>query len=56
MGKIDIINVEKFYGSYHALREVSLSIEEGEFMVLGRTVRVRKIHAPTFDCWTRRHF
>ncbi|MGH1371675.1 ABC transporter ATP-binding protein [Planktotalea sp.] len=34
MGKIDIINVEKFYGSYHALREVSLSIEEGEFMVL----------------------
>lgn len=34
MGKIDIINVEKFYGSYHALREVSLSIKEGEFMVL----------------------
>lgn len=34
MGKIDIINVEKFYGSYHALREVSLSIDEGEFMVL----------------------
>ncbi len=34
MGKIDIINVEKFYGSYHALREVSLSIEDGEFMVL----------------------
>lgn len=34
MGKIDIINVKKFYGSYHALREVSLSIKEGEFMVL----------------------
>ncbi len=34
MGKIDIINVEKYYGAYHALREVSLSIEEGEFMVL----------------------
>lgn len=34
MAKIDIINVEKHYGSYHALREVSLSIKEGEFMVL----------------------
>lgn len=34
MTKIDIINVSKFFGRVNALRNVSLTIEEGEYVVI----------------------
>ncbi|WP_208247188.1 sn-glycerol-3-phosphate ABC transporter ATP-binding protein UgpC (plasmid) [Rhizobium sp. T1470] len=34
MVSVELINIEKHYGGYHALRDVNLVIEEGEFVVM----------------------
>ena len=34
MSHVELKNVDKFYGSYHALRSVNLSVEKGEFIVM----------------------
>lgn len=46
---IELSNIEKYYGTYHALRDVTCSIEEGEFFSLlgpsgsGKTTLLRTI-------------
>ncbi|HXV30916.1 MAG TPA: ABC transporter ATP-binding protein [Sinorhizobium sp.] len=34
MTSVELINIEKHYGGYHALKDVNLTIEEGEFVVM----------------------
>jgi multiple sugar transport system ATP-binding protein len=34
MSHVQLINVDKYYGEYHALKSVSLSVEKGEFIVM----------------------
>jgi multiple sugar transport system ATP-binding protein len=34
MASVEIQNVQKHYGSFHALNDINLSIEEGEFVVM----------------------
>ncbi|MBB4951969.1 multiple sugar transport system ATP-binding protein [Agrobacterium vitis] len=34
MSHVQLINVNKYYGSYHALKSVDLSVEKGEFIVM----------------------
>lgn len=34
MVSVELINIEKHYGGYHALRDINLVIEEGEFVVM----------------------
>ncbi len=34
MASVEIQNVEKHYGGFHALRDINLSIDEGEFIVM----------------------
>ncbi len=34
MASVEIQNVDKHYGGFHALRDISLTIEEGEFIVM----------------------
>jgi multiple sugar transport system ATP-binding protein len=34
MASVEIRNVEKYYGGFHALNDINLSIEEGEFVVM----------------------
>ena len=34
MATIELDQVDKYYGSYHALRNISFDIADGEFVVL----------------------
>jgi multiple sugar transport system ATP-binding protein len=34
MTHVQLINVDKYYGGYHALKSVSLTVEKGEFIVM----------------------
>jgi multiple sugar transport system ATP-binding protein len=34
MTYVQLINVDKYYGSYHALKSVNLTVEKGEFIVM----------------------
>jgi multiple sugar transport system ATP-binding protein len=34
MTSVELVNIETHYGGYHALRDVNLTIEEGEFVVM----------------------
>ena len=34
MASVEIQNVEKHYGGFHALKDISLTIDEGEFIVM----------------------
>ena len=34
MASVEIQNVQKHYGSYHALNDINLSVDEGEFVVM----------------------
>jgi multiple sugar transport system ATP-binding protein len=34
MSSVELINIEKHYGAYHALRDINLVIEDGEFIVM----------------------
>ncbi|MBV8188177.1 MAG: ABC transporter ATP-binding protein, partial [Alphaproteobacteria bacterium] len=49
MAHLDIIGLGKRYGDFHAVRDVSLSIEDGEFLVLlgpsgcGKTTTLRMV-------------
>ncbi len=49
MASLDIMGLVKRYGDFHAVRNVSLSIEDGEFLVLlgpsgcGKTTTLRII-------------
>ena len=47
MSRIELKNVDKFYGSNHVLKNLNLTIEDGEFMTLlgpsgcGKTTTLR---------------
>ena len=49
MAKLEIQNLAKRYGDFHAVRDVSLSVADGEFLVLlgpsgcGKTTTLRMI-------------
>ena len=49
MAQLDIIGLAKRYGDFHAVRDVSLSIKDGEFLVLlcpsgcGKTTTLRMV-------------
>ena len=49
MARLDIIGLAKRYGEFHAVRDVSLAIEDGEFLVLlgpsgcGKTTTLRMV-------------
>lgn len=51
MALIEFKNVEKYYGSYHALKNINLSIEKGQVVVLlgpsgsGKSTLIRTINA-----------
>ena len=34
MASVEIRNIEKHYGGYHALKDINLTIDEGEFVVM----------------------
>ena len=34
MSRIELKNIDKFYGSNHVLRNINLTIEDGDFMTL----------------------
>jgi len=34
MASVELINIEKHYGGFHALKDINLTIEEGEFIVM----------------------
>ena len=41
MSRIELKHIDKFYGSNHVLRDINLTIEDGDFMtLLGPTLRV----------------
>ncbi|HYC65014.1 MAG TPA: ATP-binding cassette domain-containing protein, partial [Reyranellaceae bacterium] len=49
MARLDFENLSKRYGDFHAVRDFSLSVEDGEFVVLlgpsgcGKTTTLRMI-------------
>src|SRR5258708_6793181 len=49
MARLDIVNLFKRYGDFHAVRDVSLSVADGEFLVLlgpsgcGKTTTLRMV-------------
>src|SRR5882762_5344786 len=49
MARLDIVNLFKRYGDFHAVRDVSLSVADGEFLVLlgpsgcGKTTALRML-------------
>ena len=34
MSHVQLIDIDKHYGGYHALRSVNLSVDKGEFIVM----------------------
>lgn len=34
MSSVELVNIEKHYGGFHALKDINLQIEEGEFVVM----------------------
>ena len=51
MALIEFKNVEKYYGEYHALRNINLEIEKGQVVVLlgpsgsGKSTLIRTMNA-----------
>ena len=51
MALIELKNVNKYYGDYHALRDINLEIEKGQVVVLlgpsgsGKSTLIRTINA-----------
>ena len=51
MALIEFKNVEKYYGDYHALRNINLEIEKGQVVVLlgpsgsGKSTLIRTMNA-----------
>ena len=51
MALVEFKNVEKYYGDYHALRNINLSFEKGQVVVLlgpsgsGKSTLIRTINA-----------
>ena len=49
MSRIELKHIDKFYGSNHVLRDVNLTIEDGDFMTLlgpsgcGKTTTLRVV-------------
>ena len=43
MSRIELKHIDKFYGSNHVLRDINLTIEDGDFM----TLRLRQDHHPS---------
>ena len=45
MATVEITNIEKYYGGYHALNDINVDIADGEFVVL---VGRRAAESPRF--------
>ena len=49
MSRIELKHIDKFYGSNHVLRDINLTIEDGDFMTLlgpsgcGKTTTLRVV-------------
>ena len=49
MSRIELKNIDKFYGNNHVLRNINLTIEDGDFMTLlgpsgcGKTTTLRVV-------------
>lgn len=52
MSRIELRGINKYYGKNHVLKDISLVIEDGEFMTLlgpsgcGKTTTLRQDHHP----------
>lgn len=44
MSKIELKHIDKFYGKNHILKDLNLTIEDGDFMTPARPVRLRQNH------------
>ncbi len=44
MSKIELKHIDKYYGKNHVLKDVNLTIADGDFMTLLGTVRLRQDH------------
>jgi hypothetical protein len=49
MSALEIQNIRKSYGELETLKGIDISLESGEFMVLARPLRLRKIDAFAHD-------
>ena len=58
MSRIELKHIDKFYGSNHVLRDINLTIEDGDFMTLlgpsgcGKTTILRMIRVWSISALT----
>ena len=46
MSKIELTHIDKYYGKNHVLKDLNLTIEDGDFMTLLGALRLRQDHHP----------
>ena len=50
MASVGVVDVRKAYGAQEVIHGVSITIEDGEFVILVGPIRLRKINAAAHDC------
>ncbi|MGV2434047.1 MAG UNVERIFIED_CONTAM: hypothetical protein LVT10_03375 [Anaerolineae bacterium] len=51
MGVVELKGIAKHFGDVRAVDGIDLKIEEGEFLVIFRTLRMWKDYFDAHDCW-----